>query len=285
MMAVVLTSFLGSALLACSLVGAIAPTATPVPTATLTPSPPSSPTPPPIPSETAAATSIPTAAVVQVVAYQNVNCREGDSTYFDVDSTFTNGATSPIEGVNSARTWVRIPNPGQPGQSCWVWLGAVTVQGDLGTLTTIPSPPTPVPAMIKGVVYHDMCAPPGPGDPTPNPESGCEPTSGGGYRANGSLDVGEPGLAGVAVHLATGSCPGSSSASTTTNSAGEFTFGGLPPGNYCVSASASENSGILIPGEWTDPLTGSETAAKTVSVLASQVKTGIYLGWDYQLAP
>jgi hypothetical protein len=105
--------------------------------------------------------------------------------------------------------------------------------------------------MIKGVVYHDMCAPPGPGDPTPNPESGCEPTSGGGYRANGSLDVGEPGLAGVAVHLATGSCPGSSSASTTTNSAGEFTFGGLPPGNHCVSVSASENSGILIPGRTT----------------------------------
>jgi hypothetical protein len=257
---------IGGAVLACNFAGPIAPTATPIPSAILTPVPPSSPTPSPSASETPASTSVPTSGVVQVVAYQNVNCRKGDSTYFDVDGTFATGSTSPIEGANAADTWVRIPHPNKPGQSCWVWLGAVQVQGDLGIVMTLPSPPTPVPAVIS-VVYHDMCAPPGPGDPTPNPESGCEEISSGGYRANGSLDVGEPGIPGVKVHLATGSCPGSSSATTTTDIAGEFEFTGLPPGNYCVSASASENSGVLIPGEWTDPLSGGDGAAKTVSVL------------------
>jgi hypothetical protein len=42
---------------------------------------------------------------------------------------------------------------------------------------------------------------------------------------------------------------------------------------------------VLIPGEWTDPLSGGDVAAKTVSIVASQVKHGIYLGWDYQFAP
>jgi uncharacterized protein YraI len=274
------------ALLACNFASAIAPTptATLAPSATASPLPPASAT-PTLLSETATAAPPPTSAVVQVAASQNVNCRKGDSTYFDVDGTFANGASSTVEGVNAARTWVRIPHPSSPGQSCWVWLGAVQVQGDLEILTTLTSPPTPVPGAIGGVVYHDMCAPPGPGDPTPNPESGCEEVSGGGYRANGSLDVGEPGLPGVKVRLATGSCPGSPSTSTTTDIAGEFEFTGLPPGNYCISSSVSENSGVLIPGEWTDPLSGGDVAAKTVSIVASQVKHGIYLGWDYQFAP
>jgi hypothetical protein len=275
-----------ASILACNFAAPVAPTPTaaPLPSATDTPIPPASATPTAL-LETATPTAPPTSAVVQVVAYQNVNCRKGDSTYFDVDGTFANGSTSPIEGVNAADTWVRIPHPNTAGQSCWVWLGAVQLQGDLASLTTLPSPPTPVPGAIRGVVYHDMCAPPGPGGPTPNPESGCEAMSGGGYRANGSLDVGEPGIPGVLVRLATGGCPGSPSATTMTDSAGEFEFTGLPPGNYCISASVSDNSGVLIPGEWTDPLSGGDVAAKTVSIVASQIKSGIYLGWDFQFAP
>ena len=154
-----------------------------------------------------------------------------------------------------------------------------------GGLWLVACNPQMAKGQIKGVVYHDMCAPPGPGGPTPSPESGCVPLSGGGYRANGTLDVGEPGIPDVVVHLAVGACSSAVLQTTTTDVAGEYTFTGVTPGLHCVYVSVSENANILIPGEWTDPLTSDDTATKTVQLAPAETKSAVYFGWDFQFAP
>ena len=73
-----------------------------------------------------------------------------------------------------------------------------------------PTPVTPTPASagaasIQGLVWHDVCAVAGGEGGSPAvPSAGCVPAAGGGYRANGLLEPGEPGIAGVEVALGRG---------------------------------------------------------------------------------
>src|SRR6187549_1170763 len=68
------------------------------------------------------------------------------------------------------------------------------------------SPTTIAPnGTISGTVWHDLCAVPE--GPAPNPPpAGCVASSGGGLIANGTLEAGEPGIAGVSVSLHNNSC-------------------------------------------------------------------------------
>ncbi len=64
------------------------------------------------------------------------------------------------------------------------------------------------------------------------------------YDGDGIQDVGEPGLANVAVNLyANGACTGAPQSSTTTNASGIYGFSNLIPATYCVQVAGSNFSG------------------------------------------
>jgi hypothetical protein len=143
-------------------------------------------------------------------------------------------------------------------------------------------PPT---GSIGGIVWHDLCAvPDGPMPPEPPP--GC--VLDGGLVANGILEPGEPGLAGVEVDLGAGACPASGLASALTDSDGDYSFGAIPAGTYCVSVNAltAPNDTVLIPGGWTWP-TGSNggTASAEVALAEGEALGDVNFGWDYQFLP
>ena len=108
------------------------------------------------------------------------------------------------------------------------------------------------------------------------------------------MELGEPALAGVLVNLGLGSCPAIGLAATTTGSDGQYAFGGLDTGTYCVSVDArgAINSKILIPGGWTQPR-GDAPLGSARDALATIVITlgpgenpnEVNFGWDYQFLP
>ncbi|TET53207.1 MAG: hypothetical protein E3J64_03955 [Anaerolineales bacterium] len=145
--------------------------------------------------------------------------------------------------------------------------------------------PAPQEGSIGGTVWHDLCAPPW-GDPPPTPPEGCVVLPDGGYLANGVLEAGEPGLAGVVVTLGAGACPSTGVATTTTAANGTYSFTGLAAGTYCVSVDALDatNVTILIPGTWTNP-PAEVIAGVTVNLAAGEDNLGVNFGWDFQSAP
>jgi len=162
----------------------------------------------------------------------------------------------------------------------------VTVNGvsDTFELTVDNVPQTEAPSLgsIGGLVWHDLCAPPWT-EATPHPP-GCVETAGGGYRANGVLDSGEPGIAGVQVTLGEGACPAMGLASAITAEDGSYLFAELEPGTYCVSVDPLDavNESILIPGGWTYPAPG--VGSITVNLLEGGGPEANF-GWDYQFLP
>lgn len=171
----------------------------------------------------------------------------------------------------------------------------VTVNGRTAsfTLETTNSPdaqPTPPAdsssATIDGIVWHDLCAVPGPAAPADTPAPpGCVTLPGGGFQANGQLEDGEPGIAGIIVDLGVGPCPAVGLATATTDANGAFQFTDLPAGEYCVSIDALEdpNLTILIPGGWTFP--GNDVNSVTIALEDGEAATGVNFGWDYQFLP
>jgi len=127
------------------------------------------------------------------------------------------------------------------------WLGllgfifVLTACGLRGQDDAIPEPPLPTEtpagtASIEGIVWHDLCA---------NISSEEEPPPGcvineatGGFFANGLLESGEPGLPDVNIELGFGPCPSFGLAEVTTDYGGRYSFQGLLPGEYCVSANS-----------------------------------------------
>ncbi len=138
-------------------------------------------------------------------------------------------------------------------------------------------------AVITGLVWHDLCI-------TPATEAGeasadCIANEDGSFQANGLLDAGEPGIAGVFVTLGAGDCPASGLATAETDNDGAYRFPDLAPGDYCVSVAtlSEENQAILIPGKWTFPETGIPETAVTLA--AGDEIDDINFGWDYQFLP
>jgi hypothetical protein len=143
-------------------------------------------------------------------------------------------------------------------------------------------------ASISGQVFHDLCAVGGGEGGVPlAPSPGCVQTvDGGSYRANGLLEAGEPGLGGVLVQLGAGTCPASGLGVVTTDTGGNYAFGGLRAGTYCVSVDAlSSQNGSLLPGDWTVPSSANGAIAGYTLALEDGEKIEVNFGWDYRLLP
>jgi hypothetical protein len=78
-----------------------------------------------------------------VLAPQDVNCRSGDSTEFNVNGTVMEGQVLPLEGINQMMTWGYTPHPNFETGHCWVWLGGLKVFGNLDMARTMLSPELP----------------------------------------------------------------------------------------------------------------------------------------------
>lgn len=161
----------------------------------------------------------------------------------------------------------------------------VEVHGVRGTFA-LSTPNIPLePATIAGHVWHDLCAVTGGEGGVPSsPSEGCIPETGGGYRANGLMEQGEPGIEGVLVSLGQGECPSAGLQSALTDADGEYAFPDLDAGTYCVSVDPLQepNTSVMVPGGWTAP---DDQGAITIAVSAGAQRTDVDLGWDYQFLP
>lgn len=158
----------------------------------------------------------------------------------------------------------------------------------LPTPTQIVLPPVST-GSIGGLIWHDLCAAPGEGQPSPDqPPEGCVVIEGGSYRANGIHEMDEPGIEGLEISLGVGACPSTGLASTTTNAEGEFSFAELAAEMYCVIVDPSHprNSQILIPGEWTaGPADVSGLISTTIDLAEGEEFMSLEFGWDFQFLP
>jgi hypothetical protein len=138
---------------------------------------------------------------------------------------------------------------------------------------------------ITGTVWHDLCAVPD--GPAPNPlPAGCVSSTGGGLIANGILDAGEPGIAGVSVSLHNTSCAEAVTATAITDGNGQYTFSDLPPSTYCVSIdSIDAPNALLLPGSWTNPISTGSLAQVSGVLTEGSGLAGLNFGWDYQFLP
>jgi hypothetical protein len=150
------------------------------------------------------------------------------------------------------------------------------------TFTTI-GVPEGQPGAVMGRVWSDVCAlPPGWdwGDPIP---SGCEVREGG-LSANGEMDAGESGLAGVTVNHTRGACPPGTDAvlESVTDASGDYLIY-LPPGSFCVwlDASAANNADVLGGGRGTYPACYYDTMDPcTVELTDGEILDGFNFGWE-----
>ncbi len=150
------------------------------------------------------------------------------------------------------------------------------------TFTTI-GIPDGQPGAVMGRVWSDVCArPPGWewGDPMP---AGCEFREGG-LSANGVMDAGESGLAGVTVNYARGACPPGTDAvlQAVTDANGDYLIY-LSPGSSCVwlDASAGNNAGVLGGGRGTYPACYYDTMDPcTVEISDGECVSGFNFGWE-----
>jgi hypothetical protein len=166
----------------------------------------------------------------------------------------------------------------------------IAVNGVVRTFVIPLEQATPVPnARLSGIVWHDLCAVAGGEDGVPlYPSEGCTPVEKS-FRANGFMETGEPGLEGVAVRLGLGDCPTNGYLTTTTSQNGEYAFHELQPGMYCVSIEPldSQNTNILVPGEWSSPAQaiGQSVASVSIILTPGENKHGVDFGWDFQFLP
>lgn len=105
------------------------PTPTQMPTSTETPVPTASPDPSIM--ELTTPTELPPDAPTQITAVEDTNCRLKPKKESDGVGFFLKGMVAEVLGVDSTGTWVKIPNPTEPGYFCWVWTGTAKITGSL----------------------------------------------------------------------------------------------------------------------------------------------------------
>ena len=140
----------------------------------------------------------------------------------------------------------------------------------------------PTSASISGRVWQDLCVPPLGGQPL---GLGCLPVGDERYRADGMIELGEPGFGGVSVGLGVGACPAPAALQTTTAADGVYSFKGLPPGTYCLAVDPqSPSNAALLAGSWTHPdvSIGPAVISATIQVLAGEQKMEVNFGRDSQ---
>lgn len=100
-------------------------------------------TPEVVTSETPALTPTATEVGIPTITFtQNTNCRLGDSTAYDVVTSFNEGETLVIAGRNAATTWFWVLMPNS-SQHCWVAGTTGTLAGPYQTVPVITPPPLP----------------------------------------------------------------------------------------------------------------------------------------------
>lgn len=102
-------------------------------------------------------------------------------------------------------------------------------------------------------------------------------------NGNGALDDGEPVIAGVAVTLASGACPGAPLNQTdSTADTPSYQFTGLSTGDYCVAvdATSQQNAAVLGQGAWTVPAQAQGVMAIPVK-LNKKSKGDVNFGWTF----
>ena len=110
----------------------LVPFVTDTPTLTLTPSL----------SLTPTITLTPVQGKPEAKADENLNCRRGPSTYYEVLWYFMKGDSATIVGRTSDGGWLLIERTDGLGE-CWVGAGIVTVTGDLSGIVVVTPPPLP----------------------------------------------------------------------------------------------------------------------------------------------
>lgn len=110
-------------------------------------------------------TPTPTTCVPFVVAKQDVNCRTGPGSVYDVLGYLLEGEMALIDGRLSDNSWWRIGNPDAAG-SCWVWSSPVEAACNPENALVVAAPPTPTPEV-------DDDPPPAPS--LSSPSNGAEP--------------------------------------------------------------------------------------------------------------
>ncbi|NIM93876.1 MAG: hypothetical protein GTO18_09225 [Anaerolineales bacterium] len=169
------------------------------------------------------------------------------------------------------------------------------IEGLLPSTEIPPSTNTPIQlppetsSTISGLIWHDLCAVPGEGQPIPEePPAGCVQLDDGSYKANGIREADEPGIENVLATLGTGPCPSSDLATAVTDVNGFFSFADLDAGSYClmVDPSHPQNASVLIPGWWTtEPVDASGRIAMEIDLASGEMVDSLEFGWDYQFLP
>lgn len=148
--------------------------------------------------------------------------------------------------------------------------------------------PTPEPnsSTIGGVVWQDICVLNNSGEPV----RGCLETAAGSgfYIGDGTLNFGEPRLAGITVTLTDAACtedgvipPADVVATTTTDADGLYRFLEQPGGIYCIyiDALSDANVDLLIPGNWTWPAPG--VGRQGIRLAEGEERLEIDFGWEF----
>jgi hypothetical protein len=156
---------------------------------------------------------------------------------------------------------------------------ATNTPNALPTATAIVRP-IPLSQTITGIVWNDVCDAPEDADEAP---LGCV-ESDDGYVANGILEAGESGIAGLRVTLGEGVCPSDGLAETTTDANGQYFFSDLNSETYCVTINtlSPENLTVLAPGMWTTP---NEQGELSITLTAGESKLDANFGWDARFNP
>lgn len=123
------------------------PTATPIPTNTL-PFSLLSLTPPTL---TLTATTPPTTLTATV----DTNCRLRPASNEERLGILYAGQQAVVLGSNADQSWWYIQNPENAGEFCWVWDGAVTLDGEIAFLPLI-TPATPTPFTDFEITFSNM---------------------------------------------------------------------------------------------------------------------------------
>ncbi len=112
--------------------------------------------------------------------------------------------------------------------------------------TATEAQPEPTTGNITGMVWEDRC---------PATGENCREVAEFGRLGDGTRQPEEILLAGVAVSLAKGACPGTPISRTVTDGRGVYTFQNLEPGTYCVFIDMNEGNNALLlrGGVWTAP--------------------------------
>jgi hypothetical protein len=208
------------------------------------------------------------------------NCRSGPGleNYKKLGGLLVDETTEVVGLPETEMEFAIVNNPDNVGV-CWLYLGYANfsygyLKANYPNLQMY-AIPDPDPGSISGIVWNDHCSQYG-----GSPPLGCKDTVP--YTANGVIDAGEAGFAGVLVELGVGACPSTGDDSTLTNASGGYVFDDLLPGDYCVSIDAlnATNSVILIPGGWSYP---NANARQNITVGPGESVTNVHFGWDFQL--